>query len=175
VAIACTGNPLDPIMYCKVIVHKDDDTNCLLDEFRIRSEALTGFYPRHPTRKLCSTHSNLGSILLTGTWFISAYQFLLKQRVKCASKESISLVAKIPVAFTCWRICPAVAESFNTGSCASKKDQFIRFFLRVELERHAAYSGNVVPCLVLTDRPVPYVQRATFGPQRTNQAPPSIT
>jgi len=50
-AIACTGNPLDPIRYCKLMVRKDDgdDANCLLDEFRVTTEALTGFFPRHST------------------------------------------------------------------------------------------------------------------------------
>lgn len=35
------------------MVRKDDgdDANCLLDEFRVTTEALTGFFPRHSTRE----------------------------------------------------------------------------------------------------------------------------
>ena len=53
VAIACTHNPLDPIVYFQLTVQKDDaeDTNCLVDEFRIRAESLTGFFPQHESRK----------------------------------------------------------------------------------------------------------------------------
>lgn len=44
-AVACTGNPLDPILYCKLIVQKDKG-NSVLDEYQISSEALTGFFPQ---------------------------------------------------------------------------------------------------------------------------------
>jgi len=61
VAIACTGIPLDPILYCKLIIQKDDgvEFSCLLDEYRLRSEALTGLFPRHQTRnfQMFSTNS----------------------------------------------------------------------------------------------------------------------
>lgn len=46
-AIACTGIPLDPIVYCKLTIQKDDgvEFSCLLDEYRLRSETLTGLFP----------------------------------------------------------------------------------------------------------------------------------
>lgn len=46
-AIACTGVPLDPILYCKLSIEKDEgvEFGCLLDEYRLRSEALTGLFP----------------------------------------------------------------------------------------------------------------------------------
>ncbi|XP_046633144.1 mediator of RNA polymerase II transcription subunit 16-like [Daphnia pulicaria] len=46
-AVACTGIPLDPIVYCKLTIQKDDgvEFSCLLDEYRLRSETLTGLFP----------------------------------------------------------------------------------------------------------------------------------
>lgn len=46
-AMACTGIPLDPIVYCKLTIQKDDgvEFSCLLDEYRLRSETLTGLFP----------------------------------------------------------------------------------------------------------------------------------
>ncbi|EFX74531.1 hypothetical protein DAPPUDRAFT_324167 [Daphnia pulex] len=46
-AVACTGIPLDRIVYCKLTIQKDDgvEFSCLLDEYRLRSETLTGLFP----------------------------------------------------------------------------------------------------------------------------------
>jgi hypothetical protein len=48
-AIACTGIAMDPIVYCKLSIQKDDgvEFSCQLDEYRLLSEPLTGLFPQH--------------------------------------------------------------------------------------------------------------------------------
>jgi len=91
VAIACTGIPLDPIVYCKLIIQKDDgvEFSCLLDEYRLRSEALTGLFPQHQTADdlningvcFCSREDPSGIFLLMNLTNGGALQYweLIKQ------------------------------------------------------------------------------------------------
>lgn len=52
--VACTGLPMDPIIYCKLSIQKDDgiEFSCQLDEYRLLSEPLTGLFPQRNTTGL---------------------------------------------------------------------------------------------------------------------------
>jgi len=85
VAIAGTGIPLDPILYCKLIIQKDDgvEFSCLLDEYRLRSEALTGLFPRHQTPddlnmsgiSFCSREDPSGILIMMNSSNVGALQY----------------------------------------------------------------------------------------------------
>lgn len=59
-AIACTGIPLDPIVYCKLSIKKDEgvEFSCLLDEYRLYSETLTGLFPQQSSGNYKNIPSN---------------------------------------------------------------------------------------------------------------------